>query len=205
MSLLILNAKETRRLLPIAECIDVMEQAMHAASSQSIRIPPRTLFYLQDDSGFFAVMPGASKLMNSYGAKLVGYHPGNARRNLPVIRGIVALFDHETGEPQAIIDGGTVTNIRTAAASGLATRVLARPDAKTCGILGAGALAAEHVDAMARSVKCWRPTSPDKPGRRNDAQVTVYNSPGITAQDLYAAQYVLAQARREGIGSSVPF
>jgi len=148
MSLIIINAEETRKLLPLGECIDVMEAAMVAASSGSMLIPPRILFNLQDDSGFFAVMPGASQEMKAYGAKVVSYHPSNSAKGLPAIQGFVTLFDHESGQPQAIIDGGVITDVRTAAASGLATRLLARPDARTCGIFGAGALADVHIEAM---------------------------------------------------------
>jgi ornithine cyclodeaminase len=147
---LIINAQETRALLSMAECIDAMEPAMIAASSRSVLIPPRILFQLQDDSGFFAVMPGASQALQAYGAKVVSYHPANAGKGRPPIRGFVTLFDHGTGEPRAIIDGGVITNMRTAAASGLATRALARPDSNSCGIFGAGALADVHIEAMCR-------------------------------------------------------
>lgn len=146
--MLIVNAEQARALLPIAECIDVMEPAMIAASNQSMLIPPRTLFQLQDDSGFFAVMPGASEALQAYGAKVVSYHPANAKRGRSPIQGFVTLFDHHTGEPRAIIDGNVITNVRTAAASGLATRCLARPESSSCGIFGAGALAEVHVEAM---------------------------------------------------------
>jgi ornithine cyclodeaminase len=148
MSLIIINAEETRKLLPMDECIDVMVPAMIAASTGSMLIPPRILFQLQDDSGFFAVMPGASRDMNACGAKIVSYHPANTAKSLPAIQGFVTMFDHENGQPRAIIDGGVITNVRTAAASGLATRLLARPEAKTCGIFGAGALADVHIQAM---------------------------------------------------------
>jgi ornithine cyclodeaminase/alanine dehydrogenase-like protein (mu-crystallin family) len=146
--MLIINAEQARSLLPMAECIDAMEPAMIAASNQSMLIPPRTLFQLQDDSGFFAVMPGASEALQAYGAKVVSYHPANAKRGRPPIQGFVTLFDHHTGEPRAIIDGNVITNVRTAAASGLATRCLARPDSGSCGIFGAGALAEFHIEAM---------------------------------------------------------
>ena len=118
MSLIFLNAEDTRKLLPMDECIKVMESAMIAASTGSMLIPPRILFNLQDNSGFFAVMPGASQEMKAYGAKVVSYHPSNSAEGLPAIQGFVTLFDHESGQPQAIIDGGVITDVRTAAASG---------------------------------------------------------------------------------------
>ena len=148
MSLIIINSEETRKLLPMDACIEVMQAAMIAASGESMLIPPRTLFQLQDDSGFFAVMPGASCEMNAFGAKLVSYHPANSALGLPVIQGFVTLFDHRSGQPRAVIDGSVITNVRTAAASGLATRLLSRSDARTCGIFGAGDLADAHIEAM---------------------------------------------------------
>ena len=70
-------------------------------------------------------MPGLSRELGTYGAKLISLHPGNPAQGRPAIQGFVALFDHQTGSPLAIIEGAELTAIRTAAASGLATRLLA--------------------------------------------------------------------------------
>ncbi len=69
-------------------------------------------------------------------------------KGLPTIQGVIILFDYESGEPKAMIDGTSVTGLRTAAASALATQILARPEAKTLGIFGAGLQAETHVDAI---------------------------------------------------------
>jgi ornithine cyclodeaminase len=103
---------------------------------------------LIDKSGYFAVMPGSSAQPRVYGAKVVSLHPGNPAKGLPAIQGFVALFDHDTGAPVALVDGAEITGMRTAAASGLATRLLARPDARTVGIFGTGVQAATHLAAM---------------------------------------------------------
>jgi len=79
---------------------------------------------------------------------VVSLHPRNPGKGLPAIQGFVALFDHETGTPVALVDGAEITGMRTAAASGLATRLLARPDARTVGIFGTGVQAATHLEAM---------------------------------------------------------
>ena len=142
----IINAEQTRKLLPMAECIDAMDPAMCATSDGSIRIPPRVLFPLVDDSGFFATMPGSS--LEALGAKVVSFLPDNPSRGRPAIGGFVTLFDHQTGSPLALVDGAVITDVRTAAASGLAVRQLARPDARTCGIFGSGGQADVHIEAM---------------------------------------------------------
>jgi len=148
VSLTIINAEQTKALLPMSECINAMEPAMIAASTGSMRIPPRLIFSLIDDSGFFAAMPGSAAEMSAFGAKVVSFLPGNPAKGRPAIGGFVTLFDHETGEPRAIIDGRVITDVRTAAASGMATRRLARKDARTCGIFGTGGQADVHIEAM---------------------------------------------------------
>ena len=148
MPLTIINAAAVRELLPMSECIDAMEPAMIAATTGAISMPPRLVAPLIDESGLFLLMPGSSTELSAFGAKVISLVPGNPARGLPAIQGFIALFDHDGGAPAAIIDGAEVTAIRTAAASGLATRLLARSDARTCGIFGNGVQAATHIDAM---------------------------------------------------------
>ena len=148
MTLTVINARQVRELLPMAECIDVMEAAMLAAFSGTIAVPPRMNQPLIDGSGHYLLMPGSSAELGSYGAKFISLHPRNAQEGRPVIQGFVALFEHQTGVPVAIIEGAEITALRTAAASALATRLLARADAGSCGIFGTGVQAATHIDAM---------------------------------------------------------
>jgi ornithine cyclodeaminase/alanine dehydrogenase-like protein (mu-crystallin family) len=148
MALRIINAELTRELLPMQDCIRVLQQAMIAASNGSIAIPPRLVNSLTDDSALFFLMPASSLELGVYGAKLIGLHPRNPAKHRPLIQGFVSLFDHETGEPIAIVEGAIISAIRTAAASGLATQILAREDVTSCGIFGAGVQAVAHIDAM---------------------------------------------------------
>jgi len=148
MPLTIINAAGVRKLLPMSECIDAMEPAMIAATTGAISMPPRLVAPLIDESGTLVLMPGSSTELAAFGAKVINLIPDNPARGLPAIQGFIALFDHASGAPVAIIDGAEVTGIRTAAASGLATRLLARPDAHTCGIFGNGVQAVTHIDAM---------------------------------------------------------
>jgi len=156
----VLNAATVRRLLSMQQCIEIMDSAMRAVSSGSVSIPPRTFVPLTEPDDHLLLMPGSAPELPAYGAKIISLHPGNKARQLPVIQGFVALFDSETGAPVAIIDGASVTAIRTAAASGLATRALARETASSHGVLGTGVQAETHIEAIAcvrdiRVVRVW--------------------------------------------------
>lgn len=326
MPLTIINAEQTAALLPMSECIDAMEPAMIAASAGTVLIPPRMIFKLIDGNGLFGLMPGSSAELSSFGAKVVSYLPGNPAKGRSAFGGFVTLFDRASGEPTAIVDGRVITDVRTAAASGMAARHLARKDAGSCGIFGTGGQAHVHIDAMCavrpvREVVIWgrdlakaealaerhshregvtvratddpvqegacdlvcTGTASSEPilkgewvkpgahvslvgahnlssreadtdlmvksriyvdllesarseagnimipiqegaidesqivgeigqlltgaikGRENDEQITLYNSLGVVAQDLYAAQHVLQQAEARGIGDVVEF
>ena len=148
LTLRIINAADVRRLLPMGECIDVMASAMAALSAGTVTVPRRLLAPLSDSSGALLLMPGSSTTLPSYGAKVVSLHPDNPARGFPAVQGFVALFDRDNGTPTALLAGGEITAIRTAAASGLATRLLAREDATRCGIFGTGVQAVSHIDAM---------------------------------------------------------
>lgn len=145
----VINAAQVRKLLPVDECVDAMGLAMQAASAGTVKVPPRLIVPLFDNSALFGLMPGSASEPRVYGAKVVSLHPANPGRGRPAIQGFVTLFDHDTGTPQAIIEGGEITGIRTAAASGLASRYLARSDARTHGIFGTGVQAVTHIDAIA--------------------------------------------------------
>jgi ornithine cyclodeaminase len=148
MSLLVIRAAEIRELLPMTECIKVMDRAMRAFSSGTVSAPSRIITALGGDSGYFILMPGEMQSPPIYGAKIVGLHPGNPAQGRPAVQGFVTLFDRNSGAPIALVDGAEITTIRTAAASALATRELARQDASSHGIFGAGVQAASHLDSV---------------------------------------------------------
>jgi ornithine cyclodeaminase/alanine dehydrogenase-like protein (mu-crystallin family) len=160
MSLLIIRAAEIRELLSMAECVEVMDRAMRAFSAGEVTVPPRTIAPLADGRSFFILMPGEMQSPPMYGAKIVGLHPDNPGQGRPAVQGFVVLFDSRTGNPAALADGAEITAIRTAAASALATRILARPQATSHGIFGTGVQAASHLEAVCcvrtiRSVRVW--------------------------------------------------
>lgn len=160
MALLILTAADVRKLLPVGQCVQVMDRAMRAVSEHRVEMPERLVTALENNSGYFFLMPGLLDDEAVYGAKAVSLLPGNPAAGRPTVQGFVTLFDKSTGAPLALLDGFEITRLRTAAASALATRELARSDATSHGILGAGVLAAAHLEAIAsvrdiREVFVW--------------------------------------------------
>ena len=149
MAVLVLNQQEVEELLDMEGCIEAMAGALAALASGEVDQPLRSVFSPPGDSTLIGLMPahraGDRPL---YSLKTVCVFPDNPKRGLDAHQGTVTLFDGETGEVRALLNASAVTAIRTAAVSGVATRLLARPDAATLGILGAGVQARSHVDAM---------------------------------------------------------
>jgi ornithine cyclodeaminase len=143
-----IDAPAVRASLSMEDCIEAMVGAMTAVSNADLSMPARMVMPLVDKSAFFIVMPGSLAEPRVYGAKIGSFHPGNPAAGRPAIQGFVALFDHDTGTPLALVDGAAVTALRTGAVSGLATRLLARSDAASLGLFGYGVQAAAHLDAV---------------------------------------------------------
>lgn len=148
MNIELIDAAAVRARLPMSACIEAMASAMRAVSEGTMVAPPRMVLPLLDGAGHFFVMPGSMREPLVYGAKLISLHPDNLAAGRPAIQGFVALFDHATGAPVALLDGAAITALRTAAASALATRLLARADARTLGILGSSVQAVAHLESM---------------------------------------------------------
>ena len=148
MAITFIDAEMIRKRLPMAQCIEAMARAMAAVSDGRAVTPPRLITPLADGRGFLALMPGSVRGLARYGAKVVSVHPENAEAGRPVIQGFVALFDSDTGEVVAIVNGAEITALRTGAVSGLASRLLAREDASSLGLIGCGVQATTHLQAM---------------------------------------------------------
>ncbi|HZO22785.1 MAG TPA: ornithine cyclodeaminase family protein [Steroidobacteraceae bacterium] len=162
--LLVVGREDVRRALPMADCITAVELAMRAFSRGDANIPLRTVFALPQGRRFFGVMSGYLGEPRGLGAKILTVYPENAQRGLPSHVGVVVLFDAEMGHPLAVMDAGMITALRTAAATAVATRALAREDADRLAILGTGEQAVTHLEALAlvrplRSVSVWGRTS----------------------------------------------
>ncbi len=159
MEILILGHEEVRALLPMAECVDVMVEALSARARGDAIMPLRQVVWLPDRRGGIASMP-AYVGPASLGAKIVTAFPGNSQSPYDSHQGAVLLFETDHGRLEAILDAAAVTAIRTAAVSAAATRALARPESESLAVLGTGRQAMLHVEAMCavraiRSVAVW--------------------------------------------------
>jgi ornithine cyclodeaminase/alanine dehydrogenase-like protein (mu-crystallin family) len=153
MDVLVLSAEDVARLLPMGECIGVMREALAALARGQALVPLRLVMRMPDASGFLGLMPGyiapAGGAAGALGMKAVSVFPGNASRGIDTHQGAVLLFEADTGRLSALMDGATITAIRTAAVSGVATDLLARPEAEELAILGSGVQARTHLEAIA--------------------------------------------------------
>jgi alanine dehydrogenase len=143
---LVLSRAEVRRLLDLDLLLDALERAFVELSAGRASVPPRIA--AQTDRGFLAAMPGYADGVLE--AKLVSVFPGNHEAGLPSHQATIALFDDETGTPLALLDGTEITAVRTGAATAVATRALARSDARVLAILGAGVQGRSHAEAVTR-------------------------------------------------------
>jgi alanine dehydrogenase len=148
---LIVNQREVAGLLPMPACIDAMAEALKALSRGEAAMPLRQIVWVPDRTGALGLMP--SRLARdagagSLGAKIVTFFPKNEGTELDSHQGAVLLFEAERGRLLAVIDATSVTAIRTAAVSAVATRALARPDARELALVGSGVQARTHLEAI---------------------------------------------------------
>ena len=160
MEIRVLRGTEVRQLLPMAECIDLMHRTMIAVSERRVVLPLRSVMVMPGELGMLGNMPGYLADPECFGVKLVSLIPRNKPPQYSSHLGLVLLFEAEHGCPVALLDAAAITAIRTAAASGLATRLLARPDAGDLALLGAGEQAQSHLEAMLavrtlRRIRVW--------------------------------------------------
>jgi ornithine cyclodeaminase/alanine dehydrogenase-like protein (mu-crystallin family) len=160
MEIRVLRGPEVRKLLPMAECIALMRKTMMAVSEGRVVLPLRSILVMPGDRGMMGMMPGYLADPECFGVKLVSLIPRNKPPQYSSHLGLVLLFEAEHGQPVALLDAAEITAIRTAAASGLATQLLARADAGDLALLGAGEQASSHLAAMAcaralRRVRVW--------------------------------------------------
>jgi ornithine cyclodeaminase len=150
MKLLVLSEHDVAELLTFPECIEVMAEALMAMARGEVHNPLRSIMRPEGASGFLGLMPayrGGDK--PAFGLKEICLFPGNPARGLDTHLGGVLLHSGETGELLAVMNASAITAIRTAAVSALATRLLAREDAKVHAIIGAGVQARSHLAAIA--------------------------------------------------------
>lgn len=134
--------------LPMQEIIDLLEVAFREKGNGSVEMPPKPGIHTMPDA-FIHAMPAYIPSMRSAGIKWVSGYPGNFKRGLPYITGLMILNDVETGIPYAVLDCTWITAMRTGAASALSAKYLARPDSGTVGILACGVQGRTNLEALA--------------------------------------------------------
>lgn len=145
--MMVLGHADVAALFPVEKAIEVVRRVMIEVSARRAELPLRGVVPV-GGANRMGVMPGALADPACFGVKLVSLFPGNPARGLSSHRGAIVLFEAETGEAVAMMDASLLTAVRTAAASAVATRALAREDATSLAIIGYGEQAEHHLDAM---------------------------------------------------------
>ena len=160
---LFLDEEQVRHHLRMVDLIPAMEKALTDFSAGKVTQPVRSVIKVEvaAATGFLGLMPALTP--NGLGLKAVTFYPSNAERGIPTHMATIFLVDPETGTPLAIMDGRLITEMRTAAVSSAATKLLAPPDAKVLAILGSGVQARSHVEALQlvrkfEEIRVWSPT-----------------------------------------------
>jgi alanine dehydrogenase len=148
MRLRILSGGDVRRAVTMAEAIQAVKEAYVQLSTGQAVVPLRTPVEVEKRGAVTLFMPAYLATSDAMGAKIVSVFPGNPAQGLPLIHAVVIVVDAETGCPAALMDGTYLTALRTGAASGAATDLLALPDARVAAIFGAGAQARTQLEAI---------------------------------------------------------
>ena len=223
---LIVSHCDVVRLLPMAECIDLMADALGELARGNAQLPLRTVLRLPGGRNAFVSMPAT--IGSAIGAKVITVFPGNEGTAFESHIGVVLYFDGSNGRLLAILDASSLTAIRTAAVSGLAKRLLARADSKVLAILGSGVQAMTHLEAMRcvrsfEEIRVWSlhddraQAFAKKAGDRFDCNVHVARSAEAAVRDadvvctttaarepVLLGQWLAPGVHVNAIGASVP-
>ncbi len=229
MNVLVVSQAEVPVLLPMHECMDIMAKALAALARGEALMPLRSVMWLPERVGALGTMPAYAADRAVMGLKVISVFPGNHGTEFDSHQGAVMLFETKNGRPLAIVDATSITAIRTAAVSGVATRLLAREDAADLAILGSGTQARVHLEAMRlartiRRVRVWsrNPEHATTFARREGQRHGIAIQPMPTAfqavegADLICAttsssepillgEWITPGAHINAVGSSVPF
>jgi thiomorpholine-carboxylate dehydrogenase len=161
-SSLFLNEEQVRQRLRMEELIPAMEKALIDFSAGKVTQPVRSTITVDPPGGFFSMMPALTP--EGLGIKIVTFYATNAERGIPTHMATIFLVDPETGAPLAVMDGTLITEMRTAAVSAAATKLLASSTAKVLAILGSGVQARSHVEALGlvrnfEEIRVWSRTA----------------------------------------------
>jgi alanine dehydrogenase len=145
----LLSRGDVAKVLGMQETIDILEMAFRDLASEKATMPQRTPIPAPEQGGVALFMPAYLKGLGALGAKIVTVYKDNPTKfDLPTVIGTISLLDEKNGNPLAIMDGGFITAMRTGGAAGLATKFLARRDAKVHTLFGTGGMARAHAWAV---------------------------------------------------------
>ena len=171
MTIRVLSRDDIERAVDAAAAVDAMRVAFGELSAGRAVVPVRG--HVESARGLTLLMPAFLGASRALGAKIVSVFPDNAAAGEPPIQGAVILLDAETGRARALLDGTSLTEIRTAAGSGLATELLADPAADILAVFGAGAQGRAHIELLA--------------ARRSLREIRIVSLPPEEAEALAAA------------------
>src|SRR5437870_6530638 len=159
--MLFLDEGQVRKNLRMADLIPAMGKALIDFSAGKVTQPVRSVIKVDPPGGFYGMMPALTP--EGLGQKIVTFYPPNAEKGIPTHMALIVLNDPRTGAPLAVMDGRLITEMRTAAVSAAATKLLAPPEAKVLAILGSGVQARSHVEALRlarqfEEIRVWSPT-----------------------------------------------
>jgi len=157
-----LDEERIRNVLRWDQLIPAMEEALAEFSLGRVLQPVRNMLTIEEGKRYLGIMPAVAA--DAMGAKLVSFYPQNAAAGMPTHMAIIVLFSPQTGEPLAVMDGRLITEMRTAAVSAAATKLLAAPESRVLALLGSGVQASAHLHALAQvrsftEVRVWSRTA----------------------------------------------
>ena len=181
---MVLGEDDVRTVLRMEDLIPVMADALRDLSAGAVLQPLRTVLPVSEHGGFLGVMPACGRAL---GAKLVTFYPQN--KNVPTHHAMILLFRPETGEPLAVMDGRLITEMRTAAVSAVATKLLARTDTKVLTILGSGVQARSHLEALRlvrefTEVRAWSPRNAQRFAHEFQVHATTTAEEAVRGADV---------------------
>jgi ornithine cyclodeaminase/alanine dehydrogenase-like protein (mu-crystallin family) len=148
MQLRILSAQEVRQALPMEAAIRAMKGAFQQLAREQVDLPLRTMIEVPEQDGAILFMPALLRETHDVAVKVVSVFPHNPQLDLPTINAVVIGIDARTGQPAVMLEGASLTAIRTGAVSGAATDLLAREDARVAAIFGSGVQARTQLEAV---------------------------------------------------------
>jgi len=144
----LIKKSDVEKALTMKDCFEVTETAFRLYGEGKVQMPPKSYLYFEDYFGDLRCMPAYVRDIGAAGIKAVNVHPDNSNANLPTVMATILLVDPKTGFPLAVMDGTHITNMRTGAAGGIASKYLAKANCKKAAFIGAGVQARTQLSAM---------------------------------------------------------